>query len=316
MKKSKKIYIEIPLPATNEEWKANRLLGIGGSDTAAALGMSPWKSPYYLWCEKTQRINNDEDNEAMRLGRDLEEYVAQRFSETTGKKVRKSNYSYQSKEYPFMLANVDRFVIGEDAGLECKTASALTRTRYDKGDIPIQYYLQCMHYMAVTGKQKWYIAVLVMGKGFYWFEVNRDEDEIKIIQERESDFWNYVVNDSMPPIDGSESTTEALREMYPEVEENFTKELEQEEEIFKRYEELKTLKKKIDKEIKEIENNLKVELGGCVVGYTPKYKVQWKNTTTTRVDPEELRKRFPEVYVECLKESKTRRFSIKENTEE
>lgn len=314
--KDNKPYIEIPLPDTHDEWLANRSVGIGGSDCAAALGMSPYKSPIFLWCEKTKRITEEVDNEAVRIGRDLEDYVAQRFCEATGKKVRKSKYSYQSKEYPFMLANVDRLVVGEDAGLECKTASALTKTKYDKGDIPIQYYLQCMHYMAVTGKKKWYIAVLVMGKGFYHFEVNRDEDEIKILIEGEQTFWNYVTEDKMPPVDDTDSTKDALLKMYPQAGSNFKKDLFDKDELLERYKELKMLEKKIKKELTEIENNLKKELGDCDTGSTDKYRVNWKNYSTTRVDLEELKEKYPNIYNDVLKESKTRRFSIKENTED
>ena len=159
--------IKHKLPSTREEWLSKRLKGIGGSDAGSILGLNPYKSAYTLWCEKTGRIHNDTDNEAMRLGRDLEDYVAQRFTEATGNKVRKSGYSYQSKEHPFMLANVDRLIVGEDAGLECKTTNMMTKTRYDKGDIPASYYAQCMHYMTVTGLKKWYIAVLIIYRFWY-----------------------------------------------------------------------------------------------------------------------------------------------------
>lgn len=310
--KDNKPYIEIPLPDTRHEWLANRSVGIGGSDCASALNMSPYKSQFTLWCEKTKRIIDDEDNEAMRIGRDLEDYVAQRFCEVTGKKVRKSKYSYQSKEHPFMLANVDRLVVGEDAGLECKTASALTKTKYDKGDIPIQYYLQCMHYMAVTGKKKWYIAVLVMGKGFYHFEVNRDEEEIEILINGEKTFWNFVEENRMPPIDGSESTTDALKKIYPEAKDNSTTELLEKEDMISRHIELKTLEKRIKKEINEIENTLKKELGVCTKGYNDKHEVHWKNRKSMRVDLEMLKEKYPQLYNECLKETVSRTFLIKE----
>lgn len=306
-----KPYITVPIPKDYEAWKENRMLGIGGSDAAAALGMSPWKSQFTLWCEKTRREVNDEDNESMRIGRDLEEYVADRFCEATGKKVRKSKYSFQSKKYPFMLANVDRFIVGEDAGLECKTTSALTRTKYDKGDIPIQYYLQCMHYMAVTGKKKWYIAVLVLGVGFYWFEVERNEEEIKILCEKEQEFWGYVLEDRNPPIDGSDSTSESLKHLYPQAQESFSCELFEVDNMIERYEEVKKLIKKLDKEKKEIENLLKKELGECSIGYTEKNKVQWKNSVTTRIDLDELKREYPDVYYDCLRESSSRRFSIR-----
>lgn len=280
---------KIPIPSSREEWKQNRLNGIGGSDVAAALGMSQYKSPYYLWCEKTGRIQNDVDNEAMRVGRDLEEYVAKRFCEQTGKKVRKSNYSYQSIDYPFMLANVDRFVVGESAGLECKTASALNRTRYDKGDVPIQYYLQCMHYMAVTGLKKWYIAILVMGKGFYTYEINRDEEEINILIERESEFWDCVINDVEPNIDGSSSTSEAIETLHP-IGSNGMIQLIETSELLNRYEELKGLKKKIDDEMNQIVNAVKNEMKDCSTAYSQGYKVSWKSVESNKFDTKRFKK--------------------------
>ena len=187
--------IKHKLPSTHDEWLNDRLKGIGGSDAGAVLGLNPYKSSYTLWAEKTGRISSYvPDNEAMRQGRDLEDYVAKRFEEETGKKVRRSGFSYQSQKYPFMLANVDRLVVGEDAGLECKTTSVLTKTKYDKGDIPASYYAQCMHYMAVTGASKWYIAVLILNKGFYWYSIERNEEEIQNLIAAESDFWEMVVN--------------------------------------------------------------------------------------------------------------------------
>ena len=208
--------IKHKLPTTHEEWLNNRLAGIGGSDAGAVLGINKYKSPYALWCEKTGRIKKNIDNERMRFGRDMEEYVAKRFEEETGKRVRKSGFSFQSKEYPFMLANVDRLVVGEDAGLEIKTTSEYNKKTYDAENIPPEYYAQCMHYMAVTGLSKWYIAIYIPGVNLYIYEVLRDKEEIGALINAESTFWSYVENDQEPPIDGSDSTAEALYKLHPE----------------------------------------------------------------------------------------------------
>ncbi|MGX8834001.1 YqaJ viral recombinase family nuclease [Amedibacillus sp. YH-ame6] len=305
-------YIKHKIPESREEWKKNRLAGIGGSDASASIGKSPWCSTYTLWCEKTGRIDNDkEDNEPMRLGRDLEDYVAQRFTEKTGKKVRKSSFSFQSKEHPHMLANVDRLIVGEDAGLECKTTSALTRTKYDKGDIPFQYYIQCMHYMAVTGKKKWYIAILVLGVEFYWFEVNWNDDEILSLIKLEDEFWNCVTEDIEPSIDGSESTMETLKKMYPDSDFNSTVILYRGTEL-KRLDELKLLEKKIKTEKREIENNLKRDLENCVYGQCDTYKVKLSPTESRRVDSDLLRAMYPNIYEECSNVVKSKRLTIKE----
>lgn len=138
--------------------EAGELLGIGGSDAGAICGRNPYASLMSVYYDKTREDTADCDNESMRQGRDLEAYVAQRFKEATGKKVRRSNIMYQSEEYPFMLANVDRLVVGELAGLECKTASAYSADKWKDDNIPVHYQIQCHHYMAVTEAKAWYLA--------------------------------------------------------------------------------------------------------------------------------------------------------------
>ena len=100
-------------------WLKMRTQGIGGSDASIIAGMNRWKSPFQLWQEKTGQVEPEEldDNEYIYWGRVLEQAVADRFSELTGKKVHKQGM-LRNKEYPWMLANVDRMVVGEDAGLE------------------------------------------------------------------------------------------------------------------------------------------------------------------------------------------------------
>lgn len=308
-------YTRHKIPSSKEEWKKDRLNGIGGSDAAAAIGMSPWKSPYTLWCEKMGLISNDSDNEAMRLGRDLEDYVAERFTEATGKKVRKTSYSFQSFNHPFMLANVDRLIVGEDAGLECKTTSALTKTKYDKGDIPIQYYIQCMHYMAVTGKKKWYIAILVLGISFHWFEVKWDDDEIQNLISKEQEFWDLVIQKKEPSMDGSESTIETIKELYPESDHSHI-DLFDKDALLDRYMELRSYIKQMDNEKCQIENIIKNEMENCEYARTERFTIKWKNYQSNRVDTKLLQSEFPDVYAAVLKESKGRRFEIKEVTVE
>jgi putative phage-type endonuclease len=79
-----------------------RKTGIGGSDAGAICGLNPYSSPMKVYQDKTSSTISNEDNEAMRQGRDLEDYVARRFMEETGIKVRRSNYMYRNEEYPFM----------------------------------------------------------------------------------------------------------------------------------------------------------------------------------------------------------------------
>lgn len=201
---------------SHEEWLEHRKNAIGGSDASSIIGLNQWSSPYTVWADKLGKLPPKEDNEAMRLGRDLEDYVAKRFTEVTGKKVRRENAIIYNEKYPFAHANVDRLIVGEDAGLECKTTSVLNLKKFKNGAFPDNYYVQCVHYLMVTGCKRWYLAVLVLGEGFYDFTIERDEEEIAALAKSEEDFWEYVRTKTPPMADGSESTTETISLLYPQ----------------------------------------------------------------------------------------------------
>ena len=136
---------------SHEEWLTWRKRGIGGSEAASIAGLNPWSSALKVYMDKiSEEIEGISDNERMRVGRDLEDYVAKRFEEATSKKVRRENFLLQHPEHEFMIANLDRVIVGENAFLECKTTSSYGKAEWEDG-IPLHYELQCLHYMAVGG---------------------------------------------------------------------------------------------------------------------------------------------------------------------
>lgn len=303
------------LPKTHEEWLNDRMKGVGGSDVGAVLGLNIYKSAYTLWAEKSGLLPNEEvDNESMRVGRDLEQYVADRFMEATGKKVVTSEYSFQSEKYPFMLANVDRLFVDEEVGLECKTVSALTRCDFESGDIPPSYYCQCMHYMAVTGFKKWYIAILVMGKGFYWYEINRNEEEIQALIEAEQDFWNCVESGEAPEVDASESTKDTLSLRWQSQEKECILGHEAEDSV----KELLSIKKRM-KALKELqtayENVIKSEMEDAEYAEVENATIKWKTSKSMTFDRDKFKKEKPELFKQYLKETTSRKFYVKEKKE-
>lgn len=177
-----------------EEWLRLRKTGIGGSDAGAICGMNPYSGPMKVFRDKTCEEIEDKDSEVLRQGRDLEDYVAQRFMEATGLKVRRSNYMYRSKEHPFMIADVDCLVAGEDAGLECKTVSAYNADKWKDGNIPLHYIIQCYHYMAVLKKRAWYIAAVILGQEFIWKKLVWDDSLIAGILWKQKKIFGTVVS--------------------------------------------------------------------------------------------------------------------------
>lgn len=91
-----------------------------------------------------------------------------------------------------MVANIDRKIVGQNAILECKTANQYLLKEWEDEEIPASYLLQVQHYLAVTGADRGYIAVLVGGQKFIWKEVPRDEELIEMIIQLEKDFWSLV----------------------------------------------------------------------------------------------------------------------------
>jgi putative phage-type endonuclease len=299
---------------TREEWLAQRKQGIGGSDAAAILGLNPWVSPFDVYLDKLGLKEEKEDTEAMRQGRDLEEYVARRFVEATGKEVKKEPRILQHPEHEWMLANVDRLIVGENAGLECKTTSTLNTKPFRQGDYPPQYYVQCMHYMAVTGAERWYLAVLVLGREFHVFEIERDEDEIAALVEAERCFWfEHVIKKVPPAPDGKPATTEALKRMFPGRDDLEAVVLQpQEEDKISRYLALQEQIKGLEKEAEQIKQELCLSLGNAQVGITRDYVVEWKIRQRQSLDTKRLQKEQPDIYMKYLRPATAYRvFNIK-----
>ena len=201
------------------QWLEVRRGGIGSSDAATAVGLNPYKSQLELWLEKTGRAAANDDHQGMDdprfWGTLLEPYVAVAYQQKTDQKVRKVNAVLQHPTFPFMLANIDREVVGsaDVQILECKTAGEFG-SRLWKDGVPEYVQLQVQHQLAVTGKGAADVAVLLCGQKLEVHRIERDEEIISRLVVLESQFWEHVVTDTPPPADGSESAARALRHLY------------------------------------------------------------------------------------------------------
>lgn len=297
---------------THDQWLAIRRESIGGSDAAAIAGLNEWASPYSVWADKTGRLGEQPDNEAMRQGRDLEEYVARRWCETSGKKVKRVNAILRCADYPFAHANVDRWVVGENAGLECKTTSVLRLKEFRGGKYPDTYYAQCVHYMAVTGADRWHLAVLVMGKDFCSFVIERDQAEIDALMCMEKKFWKHVEQDTPPPVDGTGATTDAIQAIYPEADERAV-DLFGMEPTFALYLQAKDALRESERVVRQYENEIKDHLGASESGSAGRYTATWKNQMRSSFDVRQFSEDHPDIDLSpYYKTSTFRRFTVKE----
>jgi len=208
---------------SREQWLSVRKGGIGSSDAASAVGLNPYCSQLELWLNKTGRdaglpkVDPKDQTSPMYWGTLLESIVAAHYTMRTGHKVRRINAVLQHPTEPWMLANLDREVIGtpEVQILECKTAG-INGARLWKEGVPEYIQLQVMHQLAVTGKQTADVAVLIGGQDLQIHRIERDDAMIARLMELERQFWRYVETDIAPPADGSDSADVALRCLYPQ----------------------------------------------------------------------------------------------------
>lgn len=206
-----------------ETWLDVRRKGIGSSDAAAAVGLNPYQSPLELWMHKTGKgdllpaVDPSDETSPMYWGTLLEPIVAAHYTKRTGNRVRRVNAVLGHPQIPWMLANIDREVVGaaDVQILECKTAG-MNGAKLWKDGVPEYIQLQVMHQLAVTGKQAADVAVLICGQELQIHRIERDENMITHLIALEAQFWEMVKQEQAPPADASESSALALRSLYPQ----------------------------------------------------------------------------------------------------
>jgi putative phage-type endonuclease len=190
--------------------------GIGASDCAAAMGISPWKTKLELYLEKIGIIEKQETKFGTQMywGNVLEPSVAQAYEDYTGKKLRKSLMTLRHKDHDFIICHLDRKIEGERKILECKTSSFFNANEKwgENGsvDAPLYYIAQVQHQMAITGYDEADIAVLIGGYDFRCYTIKKDNEIIEKIIESHCDFWYNHVLKQIPPEPTNKADIELL----------------------------------------------------------------------------------------------------------
>ena len=300
---------------TNEEWLEWRKKGIGGSDVATICGLNKYKSALELWMEKRGYKQDEEAGESAYWGTTLEHIVREEFIKRSGLEVDTINLMLKHPKYEFMLANVDGIVIdqeGKKCIFEAKTASAYKADQWKDDEIPEVYMLQIQHYMLVTGYERAYIAVLIGGNTFKYKVVDKDEELINMIIQIEKQFWDCVVNDIPPEVDGSESCTNMLNSLYASSKKGNSIILPDEAQlIIEEYNRNKEQESYYTEKKNECINKLNSLMEDNEVATINNLTITWKSSVSERIDTKELKEEQPEIYNKYLKKINMRRFMIK-----
>ena len=297
---------------THEAWLAARQKGIGGSDCAAVCAVSKFSSPLDVWLQKTGRKPAIPDNEAMQWGRLLEPIVRAEFSHRTSLTVKECPYILQSRENPFMIANVDGIVVEKDGTkcvLEIKTTNSFTTAKDTEDGLPAEWYCQIQHYLAVTGLSKAYIVVLIGGNKLQWQVVDRDEETIQTLIALENHFWDLVVRDVPPSVDANSG--DALALLYPTSTESSVVLPTEADELVAQYLEIKKAEDELKAAKAETENKLNALLKDAESGVTPSgFSVSWKSYSQNRLDSAKLKAAHPDIVAQFTTTITGRKFSV------
>lgn len=200
----------------NPEQVARRLLGIGSSDSAAAIGLNPYYTSVELWQEKRGELPPFIGNEATKWGKLLEPAVRQEFAEQTGRVVRLPPDTLVHPKHSWLVCHPDG--VTDDGRLyEGKTA------RYPDGwgdpgtdQVPEHYIIQCQHGMMVTGLLVCDLAVLIGGQDFRLYHIPADVGLQAAMLDALTEFWTHVTKGTRPPLDlKAPGAIAVLKRLYP-----------------------------------------------------------------------------------------------------
>ena len=205
-----------------DQFLLERMKGIGGSDSAAALGLDAYKTRRELWAQKTGELPDDfEDTRYTRAGRVLEDAIANLYAEQFGVVLRKRTVPVVHPKFPWMRANIDRQIQGARALVEIKNVDLhVHRTSGEWGtegdQIPLRYLCQVRHYLICTGFEVAYLGALVGGNNLIQYTIERDAEAEELIIESEHAFWQLVEKREPPEFDYAHpSTLGLLKRLHP-----------------------------------------------------------------------------------------------------
>ena len=322
---------------TREQWLGFRKIGIGGSDAATVMGLSPFNTARDLYYDKkgiTPAMDEEESNwVAKEVGHRLEDLVAEIFSKKTGLEVYPIRKMFRHPLYPFMLADVDFFIKlpnGKVGILECKTTNYNCQDKWLNDSVPVNYEYQGRHYMAVMNMNEVYFACLYGNNEneFFIRHMERDLDTEEMLVEEEANFWNeYVAKGVEPPYtEKPDLVLESIRRHYGPADKDadsvkLSRTLQKNLDDYLRMKEEKT---DLEKQAKRLEEKMKECYAGVVeemgvscegtlksgkVTYTVKYSPRYR-TAIDKTGLERLKVNHPDVYDDYVSISESRVFTV------
>ncbi len=299
----------------SKKWVKNRRKFLGGSELASAFGKSKYQTPLKLWMIKTGRMEPQGSTPITEMGHILEPVIAEKFTQTTGIKVRNISKAYQCNEYPFLKGNIDRQIVSnhihQSPGiLEIKSTSSLM-LKNEENEFPLSWLYQINWYMFLTGYKYGYHAIMERDTGIFHepILVNRNQELIDELFNKAVAWWTlHILNDVRPsPINAEDCLI-----LYPDSSDGTNKEATPGD--YALYNELLQIRERKE-DVENMEEYLKTKLKERIgesemLSCGGKPLIKWKSTSQNRLDTNAIRKAHPELCKSFTNQTKTRRFTV------
>ena len=291
-----------------------RKKGIGGSDIAAIIGVSQFKTALDVYLSKTTD-QPEQKGEHLYWGHALENPIIDRFIRDTGANVIRQPEMRRHPDYEWAIANADALITNSDtieAILEIKTSSAFKSREWgadDTDEVPIEYIAQVQWYMWIYNLQEAYIAALIGGNQYRQYHITRDDELIAMLAEKAQAFWqNHVIPRIPPnPQDGADA-----QKLYPSDNGDTA---EADSDTLTAYAELRELKaqeKELKAQIAAKEDLLKIKIGSySAMQANGNTLFTWEAQQSQRFDSSAFKNAHPDLYRQYTKTSETRVLRLK-----
>jgi len=290
-----------------EQFLLDRKKGIGGSDVASILGVSPYRTALEVYHDKTSpELALDEPTEDMQRGVRVEKYILQEYAEQSEVQINTNIPTIVDKQYQFMRANIDAKVIGANVIVEAKSTKAPISS-WENG-IPEYYKAQVAYYAMLTNAERVDVPVLFSGWKYACFTYWRDESYEAVVKEAVIKFWQEHVVKGIPP---KPTSIDELKAAYPNLEQEKTVKADNDirEKVYL-LQEAQEQRKELEKKEKELKTQIQGFMGDA--GYLDAgfCKVALKEIKSTRFDANAFKEKYTELYQQYLNASSYRKLQF------
>ena len=289
-----------------EQFLLDRKKGIGGSDVASILGVSPFRTALEVYHDKTsQDLVLDEPTEDMQRGVRVEKYILQEYAERSEVRLNTNIPTIVDQEYPFMRANIDAKVVSQNVVIEAKSTKAPISS-WESG-IPEYYKAQVAYYAMLTDANYVEIPVLFSGWKYACFTYWRDAEYEANIKESVINFWHNHIVKNIPP---KPTSPEELMAAYPKLEE---KTIEADNNIREKVYQLQEIgeqRKELEKKEKQLKTQIQGYMGDAGLLDAGFCKVALKEIKATRFNANAFKEKYMELYQQYLNDSSYRKLQF------